>query len=130
VLLAEGLGSYNYTTGCDYADHTTCHGVSVDAGDGVGDAPDKNHDQINYPGGRVRHNGGSEYAFFDGHVKYFHEPAAPAAGAPPTEAQSGIIYSQDDATANGWTNVAGWWLETGYQFKAPSTSSLPPIAGG
>jgi prepilin-type N-terminal cleavage/methylation domain-containing protein/prepilin-type processing-associated H-X9-DG protein len=126
VLLAEGYGAYNYSTGCDYSVHDSCHGVSIDVADGVGDAPELSHDTVNYPYARARHAGGSNYAFFDGHVKYFHAPANNwiTVGSVPTESTAGVVYSQDDATANNW-NAAGWWLEHGYSFS-PLTANPNP----
>ena len=126
VLLAEGYGAYNYSTGCDYPVHDSCRGVSTDVANGVGDAPDLSHDTVNYPYARNRHSGGSEYAFFDGHVKYFRAPSSNwvIVGSVPAESKSGVVYSEDDSVANGW-NAAGWWLESGHSFS-PLTSNPNP----
>lgn len=127
VLLAEGYGAYNYSTGCDYPNHATCEGVSIDIANGVGQAPDLNHDTINYPYARNRHNGGSEYAFFDGHVKYFRAPGNNwvTVGSVPAESRSGVVYNQADAVSNNWPNAVGWWLESGKTFS-PLTSNPNP----
>jgi prepilin-type processing-associated H-X9-DG protein len=131
VLLAEGYGAYNYTTGCDYPVHDTCHGVSVDVANGVGDAPELSHDTVNYPAARNRHTGGSNYAFFDGHAKFYHAPGnnwlvSPATSSSPVPSEStfGLVYSQDDAVKNGWQADA-WWLESNYSFT-PLTSNPNP----
>jgi len=127
VLLAEGYGAYNYTTGCDYPNHETCHGVDADTADGVGQAPDLSHDTVNYPYARNRHSGGSNYAFFDGHAKWYHAPGNNwvTVGSVPAESTSGLVYSEDDATNNNWTGVSAWWLETGYKFTPRTTNPNP-----
>ncbi len=122
VLLAEGGGAVNYSTGCDYAIHATCQGVSTDAANGIPDTPTATHDKTNYPVGRARHSGGSNFAFFDGHIKWVKAPSPNflADGVTPAQSKGGIVYSEDDAKNNNWT-VTGWWLESGTTFT-PRTS--------
>ncbi len=99
VLLGEGRGSYNMTTGDDSASNPN--------------ATWQPHDWGNYPAARARHSGGSNYAFFDGHVKWVRAPSPnfQADGIHPTPSQSGIVYSEDQAKQNSWQGVTGWWLE-------------------
>jgi len=92
VLVAEGRGNTVNTSGNDTpgADTSTA-ATSVATTDYGG-----------YVSGRTRHNGGSNYLFNDGHVKWSHEPGRDATGNP-IEAQSGVVYSQAQfPTATGW----------------------------
>lgn len=127
VLIAEGYGAYNYSTGCDYPVHDSCHGVDQDVADSVGDAPDLSHDTVNYPYARNRHSGGSNYAFFDGHAKWYRAPGNNwvTVGSVPAESKSGLVYSQDDAVNNNWQGVSAWWLESGYKFSLRSGNPNP-----
>jgi prepilin-type N-terminal cleavage/methylation domain-containing protein/prepilin-type processing-associated H-X9-DG protein len=95
VLVAEGRGNTVNTSGNDTpgADISAAN-TSVATTDWGG-----------YVSGRVRHNGGSNYLFQDGHVKWSKEPGRDASGNP-IEAQTGVVYSQAQ-----FPNATGWFLE-------------------
>lgn len=69
--------------------------------------------QAIYLRARLRHSGGSNYLFADGHVKLFKAPGKSytATGSTwwpviPVTAQSGIVYRQAD-----YPNAGGWFVE-------------------
>ena len=103
VLLAEGLGGFNMTTGNDSETaFTTAPYSSFPAWSYGWDGW--------YAQSRTRHNGGSNYAFMDGHVKYVRAPSPSVGpdGCTPIPAATGIVWSQaqhPDAT--------GWFLQAG-----------------
>ena len=101
VLFAEGRGNTVNTSGNDTPSATLTGPNSIAL-----------TDWGNYVGGRTRHAGGSNYLFTDGHVKWFRAPNPNRQpDGTPVESQSGVVYSQAQATANGWANVSGWFLE-------------------
>jgi prepilin-type N-terminal cleavage/methylation domain-containing protein/prepilin-type processing-associated H-X9-DG protein len=123
VLIADGNG-FNMSSGCDYNTYSACPGYT-DVGGSSGDTSLMPHDS--YPSGhggaRQRHTNGSNYAFMDGHVKWFTSPGTPspaestaqaAAGQSASYApfnvtsQSGVVFSQGD-----YPNAAGFWVESG-----------------
>jgi prepilin-type processing-associated H-X9-DG protein/prepilin-type N-terminal cleavage/methylation domain-containing protein len=112
VLLAEGRGNYAPVTGNDTVAATPFDNPTLySAEDGTFS---KNLDWGQYVSARQRHNGGSNYLFFDGHVKYFKEPgyqgtpdATGAATSTPVEATTGIVYNQ-----SRHPDASGWFLET------------------
>ena len=136
VALADGNG-FNMSSGCDYDQYSLCPGYTNVDGT-TGDVSLMPHDSYysGHAGARTRHTGGSNYAFLDGHVKWFKGPDAPAnpysdalsgtrkvvdtngdatAHGFASESMSGVVFSQGDAVANNWSNVAGYWQEKGWK---------------
>jgi len=105
VLIAEAAGgSRIFSTGQD--DVTV-----ADSGSGDGDVFWQC--QAIYLRGRVRHNGGANYLFTDGHVKWFHAPGTSfvSSGAnwynvTPVQAQTGVVWQQAQ-----YPNAGGWFVE-------------------
>ena len=96
VLVAEGRGNTVNTSGND----TLAADVSADAGSVA------TTDWGNYVSGRTRHSGGSNYLFFDGHVKFSHEPGRDPNTENPILSTTGVVYSQAQ-----FPNALGWFLE-------------------
>jgi prepilin-type N-terminal cleavage/methylation domain-containing protein/prepilin-type processing-associated H-X9-DG protein len=95
VLVVEGRGNTVNTSGNDTPGAILAGNNSV-----------ANTDYGNYVSGRARHNGGSNYLFFDGHVKWFREPGRDPNTHAPIEATTGVVYSQAQ-----FPNASGWFLE-------------------
>ncbi len=99
VLLAEGRGNVLYTSGNDTPSQLTYAGGDIE----------KFHDWGNYVSVRGLHNGGSNYLFIDGHVKWFRAPTpnyTDASLTVPTVSTSGVVYSQSQ-----YPTASGWFLE-------------------
>ncbi len=105
VLAAEGEGRRVYTYGDDTGNYEQGY-------DDI--AKDVN---IDYVLARVRHNGGSNFALADGHVKYFHAPKPsytgtlsstgnPSNGITPTQSSGPVLYRRSSNP-----NSSAWFLE-------------------
>jgi prepilin-type processing-associated H-X9-DG protein/prepilin-type N-terminal cleavage/methylation domain-containing protein len=103
VLMAEASGgSRIFTTGED--------DITVPDPNAASDGSVFLECQAVYLRGRIRHSGGSNYLFADGHVKWFLAPGTSytASGSTwypvvPVEAQSGVVWQQASfPTAGGW----------------------------
>jgi prepilin-type processing-associated H-X9-DG protein len=115
VLIAEGEGYRYFTDGND---------TGIDDGHVVGQ-PVSDLLTVLFDGNtayaiaRVRHSGGSDYGFTDGHVKYFKAPTpsytSPGQGyadvswlnVKPTISGGTIVYDHQQ-----FPNAAGWFVET------------------
>lgn len=113
VLFAEGEGTRYFTDGND-----------TGANDGNNGSPVTTTPSVLYDGNmgyvvsRSRHSGGSNYAFSDGHVKWFKAPGTsfttPGAGAAsrayldvtPVKSTSGVVYSRVQ-----YPNATGFFVE-------------------
>ncbi|HEY3332896.1 MAG TPA: DUF1559 domain-containing protein [Capsulimonadaceae bacterium] len=102
VLLSEGLGGFNMTSGNDSETAFTTAGYPTWSYGWDG----------SYALARTRHNGGSLYTFMDGHVKYVKapNPSVVTVGGitHPVESQSGIVWSQAK-----YPGATGWFIEAG-----------------
>jgi prepilin-type N-terminal cleavage/methylation domain-containing protein/prepilin-type processing-associated H-X9-DG protein len=106
VLYAEAAsGSRIFTTGNDVAE-------VADAGASDGDVFWQC--QAVYLRARLRHHGGANYLFADGHVEWFPGPGSSfVSNGPnwwnvtPITAQSGVVYKQ-----SSYPNAGGWFIES------------------
>lgn len=114
VLFSEGEGIRYYTDGND----TGVNDGRV-AGDPAGTNVQLLDANLAYVVARIRHNGGSNHAFTDGHVKYAIAPNPSYYNVPlniggqyqytdvtPVESGSGIVYSHAQ-----FPNASGWFTE-------------------
>jgi prepilin-type N-terminal cleavage/methylation domain-containing protein/prepilin-type processing-associated H-X9-DG protein len=99
VLIAETRGEVVQTSGND-TPNRSYEGAGAANGDLL------EHDWGSYLAARTRHNGGSNYLFFDGHVKWFREPGFQLDGVTPIVATTGVVFSQAQNP-----NASGWFLE-------------------
>jgi prepilin-type N-terminal cleavage/methylation domain-containing protein/prepilin-type processing-associated H-X9-DG protein len=123
VALTEGE-KYNMASGCDYPDFTQCPASKLKNGDEDSTKSLWPHDAYEYGSplapsgftyGRVRHSGGANFGFLDGHVKYFRgpNPAVAPDGHTNVMSTSGVVFSEDDAN-NEHLSAAAWWMDSGY----------------
>jgi prepilin-type N-terminal cleavage/methylation domain-containing protein/prepilin-type processing-associated H-X9-DG protein len=110
VIVCEGRGETINVSGNDTLNHYPFNSSSY-----ASFASDLyTQDYGTYAAARQRHSGGSNYLFFDGHVKWFKQPgyvnvvtpATSNTSSTPIESTIGIVYSQ-----KSHPNAAGWFLE-------------------
>jgi prepilin-type N-terminal cleavage/methylation domain-containing protein/prepilin-type processing-associated H-X9-DG protein len=111
VLLAEGRGNYAPVTGNDLSPQSAVYPLNNPANaKWSGDI--LNLDWAQYCTARQRHSGGSNYLFFDGHVKWSKEPGfqnvddSGATISVPVEATTGVVYAE-----SRHPHATGWFLE-------------------
>jgi prepilin-type N-terminal cleavage/methylation domain-containing protein/prepilin-type processing-associated H-X9-DG protein len=108
VLLAESLGDLGYTDGKDHTAYCDTSGCST-------------YHNSAYANARLRHTGGANYAFSDGHVKWYRGPdlVLPLAKIPESTT---VAWAKCDA--GPFSNPAGWF----YPF-ATINSASPQVSG-
>jgi prepilin-type N-terminal cleavage/methylation domain-containing protein/prepilin-type processing-associated H-X9-DG protein len=127
VLIAEGDGLYLHATGNDLPDHNGSRLTgnpnpvwTNGSGTSAGPKFDIIQDWEQYADSRIRHSGGSNFVFFDGHVKWFKGDGFQSTTTtvygytvyPPVQSKHGVVFSQQDAINNGYvSSSAGWWWE-------------------
>jgi prepilin-type N-terminal cleavage/methylation domain-containing protein/prepilin-type processing-associated H-X9-DG protein len=112
VLLAEGRGNYALAAGNDISP-----AANACAFNNCTKYPESkwntlNNDWAQYAAARQRHSGGSNFLFFDGHVKWSKEPGfqnvdeTGVTTSVPIEAATGVVYAE-----SRHPQALGWWLE-------------------
>lgn|GEM_PF-162465 len=149
VLLAEGEGIRYFTEGNDTGVNDDETPGSGTPGDGSG--PDSvsqskiaqiYDSNVCYVWARIRHSGGSNYGFPDGHVKWFRAPSpngttgARSVGGDaseaklelpitPIESQANVVYSHEQfPTASAWF-IDGQYVNTVPATGRPSQYNVP-----
>ncbi|MDR3706722.1 MAG: DUF1559 domain-containing protein [Capsulimonadaceae bacterium] len=108
VLVAEERGEAGTCGGNDTNDYSATNYTD----NGTGSYSDAVfwgfEDGGSYVSARNRHNGGSNYLFTDGHVKWFKAPNPnyQSDNVTPVESQSGVVYRR-----SSFPNASGWFRE-------------------